>query len=410
MAGLCAAARARELGARRVVLREGRPRRRLDAAVVVRRLALPRARRRSASSARAATRSCSARSIERLDDALAWLRGSAPRSCGRRPATRCTVGLRFDPRSLTDALVRAAGEIRLGEPAPGDAEPLVLATGGFQGDRELVAEHIAPGGELLLRANPWSAGDGLRLGLARGAALSSGMDEFYGRAMPAPPTAVPRSASSRWRSSTGVTRSCSTSAARSSRPIPSRGRRPTSCRRSRSGRARAPGTSSTRKRSAASPRSHRRRDGRGGARGRGEVLLPNELGIEVPGAYRYAVHVVAGITHTIGGVRIDAAARVLREDGTPVDGLYAAGADAGGIATGGYASGLASALVFGRIAGRDRERRRSHLVASASGRTSASQEGGTSHALPHQADPHASRTARTGKAARGRSSTTNRRT
>ena len=80
------------------------------------------------------------------------------------------------------------------------------------------------------------------------------------------------------------------------------------------------------------------------------MLLPNELGIEVPGAYRYAVHVVAGITHTIGGVRIDPQARVLREDGTPIDGLYAAGADAGGIATGGYASGLASALVFGRIA------------------------------------------------------------
>ena len=31
-------------------------------------------------------------------------------------------------------------------------------------------------------------------------------------------------------------------------------------------------------------------------------------------------------------------------------GLYAAGADAGGIFTGGYGSGLAAALVFGRIA------------------------------------------------------------
>jgi len=82
----------------------------------------------------------------------------------------------------------------------------------------------------------------------------------------------------------------------------------------------------------------------------GEVLLANELGIELPGNYRYAVHVVAGITHTIGGVRIDSSARVLRADGTPVDGLYAAGADAGGISTGGYASGLASALVFGRVA------------------------------------------------------------
>ena len=33
-----------------------------------------------------------------------------------------------------------------------------------------------------------------------------------------------------------------------------------------------------------------------------------------------------------------------------LDDLYAAGADAGGISTGGYASGLAAALVFGRIA------------------------------------------------------------
>jgi succinate dehydrogenase/fumarate reductase flavoprotein subunit len=82
----------------------------------------------------------------------------------------------------------------------------------------------------------------------------------------------------------------------------------------------------------------------------GEVLLPNELGVELPGAYAYAVHVVAGITHTIGGLRIDPQARVLRADGTPIDRLYAAGADVGGISTGGYASGLASALVFGRIA------------------------------------------------------------
>jgi succinate dehydrogenase/fumarate reductase flavoprotein subunit len=79
-------------------------------------------------------------------------------------------------------------------------------------------------------------------------------------------------------------------------------------------------------------------------------VLPHVLGIEVPDAYRYAVHVGAGITHTIGGIRIDASARVLHEDGTPIDGLYAAGADAGGVSTGGYSSGLAAALVFGRIA------------------------------------------------------------
>jgi succinate dehydrogenase/fumarate reductase flavoprotein subunit len=58
-----------------------------------------------------------------------------------------------------------------------------------------------------------------------------------------------------------------------------------------------------------------------------------------------AVRVKPGITHTIGGLRIDEQARVVGADG-----LFAAGADAGGIAAGGYASGLAGALVFGRIA------------------------------------------------------------
>jgi succinate dehydrogenase/fumarate reductase flavoprotein subunit len=58
------------------------------------------------------------------------------------------------------------------------------------------------------------------------------------------------------------------------------------------------------------------------------------------------VEVVAGITTTIGGLRIDSSARV-------APGVWAAGADAGGIATGGYASGLAAALVFGRIAARN---------------------------------------------------------
>ena len=59
---------------------------------------------------------------------------------------------------------------------------------------------------------------------------------------------------------------------------------------------------------------------------------------------------IASITHTIGGLRIDEQARVLRGDGSAVDGLWAAGVDAGGIATGGYASGLAQALVLGLAA------------------------------------------------------------
>jgi predicted oxidoreductase len=60
--------------------------------------------------------------------------------------------------------------------------------------------------------------------------------------------------------------------------------------------------------------------------------------------------VIAAVTHTLGGLRVDEQARVLRPDGSAIDGLYAAGVDAGGVATGGYASGLAAALVLGLAA------------------------------------------------------------
>jgi hypothetical protein len=59
-----------------------------------------------------------------------------------------------------------------------------------------------------------------------------------------------------------------------------------------------------------------------------------------------AVEVAAGITTTLGGIRVDARARA-------ADGLYAAGADAGGISTGGWSSALAAALVLGKAAAED---------------------------------------------------------
>jgi succinate dehydrogenase/fumarate reductase flavoprotein subunit len=55
--------------------------------------------------------------------------------------------------------------------------------------------------------------------------------------------------------------------------------------------------------------------------------------------------VAAAVTHTQGGIRINLDATV-----AGVEGLFAAGADVGGISTGGYSSGLAAALVLGRIA------------------------------------------------------------
>ena len=63
-----------------------------------------------------------------------------------------------------------------------------------------------------------------------------------------------------------------------------------------------------------------------------------------------AIPACAGITYTMGGIRIDTDARVLTPDGTPVPGLYAAGATTGGIEGGpaiGYIGGLSKSAVLG---------------------------------------------------------------
>jgi hypothetical protein len=73
------------------------------------------------------------------------------------------------------------------------------------------------------------------------------------------------------------------------------------------------------------------------ARAAGATVEQREIGL--------AVHVAGAVTHTIGGLQVDTEARV-----TGVDGLWVAGVDAGGVATGGYSSGLAQALVLGLAA------------------------------------------------------------
>lgn len=70
----------------------------------------------------------------------------------------------------------------------------------------------------------------------------------------------------------------------------------------------------------------------------------------------YAVEVVPGSFGTFAGLATDARARVLREDGAPVPGLYAAGTDSLSVFGGHYPAGginLGPALTFGFIAGRD---------------------------------------------------------
>jgi succinate dehydrogenase/fumarate reductase flavoprotein subunit len=251
---------------------------------------------------------------------------------------------------LTDALVRAAGEIRLETPLGEYEGAVILATGGFQADSELVRRYITEE-PLLLRSNRWSAGDGLRFALANGAALSSGLDEFYGRAMPAPPAQVPEGAFVELAQLYG----------RHALVLNERGeqfvRNPVSWSEVDlvQAIARQPGARAwyvvdeptletrIRDRSVSEMIEAAREAG-------GTVLDAGELGFDLPERYRHAVHVVAGITHTIGGLRVDERARVLSPDGAPIDGLLAAGVDAGGISTEGYASGLATALVLGLTA------------------------------------------------------------
>ena len=223
----------------------------------------------------------------------------------------------------------------------------MLATGGFQGDPELVERYVRPAAPLRLRANPWSAGDGLRIGLEHGAALTAGLDEFYGRNMADVdfdeagfvPLAQVYGRHARifnergeeffdhdqvsWSELDLVQATAHQPGARAwyllddealdeqrplrHRPRAGRARRPRAPTRPSCPSSRRPAPSPP---SASRPRSRTRS---------------------------------AACAWT-------SSARVLDEHDEPIDGLFAAGVDAGGISTGGYASGLASALVLGRTA------------------------------------------------------------
>ncbi|MCW2976534.1 MAG: hypothetical protein JWM06_1815 [Actinomycetia bacterium] len=338
MAGLVCAARARELGLRPRLLEKGtRPggSMLLSSCVVWRHLEWEDFRDECPAGDERLQRLV----WERLDDALAWLVSLGVEPVWDDTENPRTTGKRFDPRALTALLAR---DVELETPLPANsAEPIVLATGGFA--KRLADEH-----GLLLRANPWSDGAGLDLGLARGAAVTTGLDEFYGRAMPAPPARiveedfVPLSQLyGRWARvfAEGGTEITPASVSWSENDLAQAlGRQP---------RGRAWYVLDDEGLVHAQERVDAAR-----AAG-GTVVDPAELPFETPPGSRAAVHVAAAVTHTIGGLRVDTRARVLAADGSPLDGLYAAGVDAGGVATGGYASGLSQALVLGLAAAED---------------------------------------------------------
>jgi fumarate reductase flavoprotein subunit len=353
MAGLCAAARARELGLDVTVLEKGdRPggSMLLSSAVVWRFRTLDEFR----AECPGGDPLLQAAIISRLDDGIAWLESLGAAVSDHETGNPRTVGKRFDPRSLTEALVRKAGDVRVETPlSDGEEPPVVLATGGFAGE-------LARRRGLLLRANRWSEGDGLRFARARGAATCGDLDEFYGRNMPAPPARIDE----------GTFVSAAQLYGRWAVVVDERGRRfvhePVSWSENDLVQAtsRQPGGTAwyVVDRRALGERVRERTvadmiavaESLGGEVRRSST--PEGLGlagVRRDGVLREppftAVRVTPGITHTIGGLAIDDRARVLGPDG-PISGLYACGVDAGGISTGGYASGLAAALVFGRIA------------------------------------------------------------
>jgi len=342
MAGLAAAARARELGASVVVLEKGLRAggsMLLSSGVVWRHRTLAEFHEECPGGDPA----LQVRVVDELDGALDWLETLGAPVSRRETGNERTVGRRFDPRGLTDALVRAAGDVRLGEPFR-DAD--VLATGGF-------GVRLARERDLLLRASPWSEGDGLEYGRARGAAVTSGLDEFYGRALPAQVpeenlVTVSQLYGARALVLDETGHECFGAPSWSENDLVQ-------------AIARLPGGAAwyvVDARTVREPTPYgtvaelvERARSAGG-----DVRPAEQLPFPLPGSEKLreppftAVRVRAAVTHTIGGLRVDANARVLGEDGSPVPGLYAAGADAGGIFTGGYGSGLAAALVFGRIA------------------------------------------------------------
>lgn len=327
MAGLVAAARSRELGAEALVYEKGS---RAGGSMLLSSGFVWRYRSLDIhlEQCPGAEERLAATIVDQFDDALDWLESLGVDLLTRETGNPLTTGARFDPKQLVDVLAR---DIRLGETIP---EPAILATGGF-------AARLARERGLLLRANPWSEGDGLDLAVARGAQTFGDMGEFYGRAMPATGAIAEddfvRLTQLYGRYSTvtsqdGGERFEGPPAWSETDLVQKIARWPGGV----AWYTVEPGVLDER------VRERTVREMIDAACDAGAPVREQSGGI--------SVLVRAAVTHTIGGLHIDERARVLDERGEPLDGLFAAGVDAGGWSTGGYASGLSAALVFGRIA------------------------------------------------------------
>jgi succinate dehydrogenase/fumarate reductase flavoprotein subunit len=280
-----------------------------------------------------------------------------------------------------DGAVRGAVLTRAGDGLAVTARAVLLATGGFQGDGELVARLIGWGAERMpVRSNPGSVGDGLRFGRAVGASLSRSLNRFYGHLIPdrldrfGPADYLPltqyHSAHSvlvnvRGRRFTDETRGDETSNQAVLREPESRA-------------VLICDERVRREHAVGPPYPHGQEIDRfaeaaaaGGRLARADTIgelvervaewgvdaaelartLDGVAAAPAPAPLReppfHALAVAPCITFTFGGLRVDPDGRVLDRDGRWVPNLYAAGADAGGLQGPGYVGGLALGLVFG---------------------------------------------------------------
>jgi succinate dehydrogenase/fumarate reductase flavoprotein subunit len=303
------------------------------------------------------------------------------------------------PGAQTSTLIRSHGRVRGAEIVTADGEQrriearsTLLATGGFGGDPELRAQHIHPlARDLPLRANPHSTGDGLRLGLAAGAAFGAENAGFYGHLVPSHVPA--RNAHELWEvtfyhSEHGVL----VNLAGDRFVDETIGDHLNTLAVLEQPEARALLICDQRVHDEWMMRPYvegvepddrfalaYRRGAHCAVADDLEEFehLPEEWGYDGPAVRRtlaefnrrsaagtaepsrrldseplvnppyYVVELIPAITFSFGGLRVDANARVLNAHGRPIPGLLAAGADIGGLWVRAYAGGAATALVFG---------------------------------------------------------------
>jgi hypothetical protein len=259
--------------------------------------------------------------FERFDDALDWLETAGVELLTRDTGNPLTTGARFDPPQLVRAL---AHDVRLRETTD---NPTILATGGFP-------VRLARERGLLLRANPWSEGDGLTMARERHAQIAGDLDEFYGRAMPALDELAEADFGrlsqlyGRYATVTSEDGSLSFEGPPSWSEVDLVQQI-----------ARWPGGRAWYAVDEPALEQHVR-----DRTVREMVQAAREAGAPVREEDgRISVLVRAAVTQTLGGIKVDERTRA-------ADGLFVAGADVGGISTGSWSSGLATALVLGLVA------------------------------------------------------------